>query len=324
MYKFLIMPAFPKPKFSYSVNVNKEKANLITYRDTKKDRAIPKKSDGKLLLATWNIANLGLQVREAEHYKLIAEILSWFDLIAVQEVNDDLEGLRELQKYLPGYSTIFTDEGGNNERMCYLFESSKVTTLEKFGELSVPPSEYRFIKLPGVTTKFDGFDRNPFLASFKAGKLEFLLLNVHLYFGDESEKKSIERRCLETFCVSRWADLRRKSKYCYTPNIIALGDFNLPKKEDSDPVYKALRAKGLELPDHSTKIYSNISNDADYDQIAFFPGLKDKLTGNSGVFDFDGAIFPDMYASKKESEFKSYLRYYISDHRPMWIELDVS
>lgn len=318
------MPAFPKPKFPYSVNVAAEKANLITYRDTKTGRSIPKKNSSKLLLATWNIANLGLQVRDAEHYKLIAEIISWFDLVAIQEVNDDLEGLREVQKYLPGYNAIFTDEGGNNERMTYLFDASKISTLEKFGELSIPPSDYRHIKLPGVTTKFDGFDRNPFLASFKAKNLEFILLNVHLYFGEESEKKSIERRCLETFCVSRWADLRRKSKYCYIPNIIALGDFNLPKKEDNDPVYKALRARGLELPEHSTKIYSNISNDADYDQIAFFPGLKDKLSGNSGVFDFDGAIFPDMYSSKKESEFKAYLRYYISDHRPMWIELDIN
>jgi endonuclease/exonuclease/phosphatase family metal-dependent hydrolase len=318
------MPAFPKPKFSYTVNVPKEKSNLIAHRDTKPGRAIPQKKNNRLLLATWNIANLGLQIREAEHYKLIAEIISWFDLIAIQEVNDDLEGLREVQKYLPGYKTIFTDEGGNNERMAYLYDASKISILEKFGELSIPPSDYKFIKLPGVSSKFDGFDRNPFLATFKVGNLELLLLNVHLYFGDESEKKSIERRCLETFCVSRWADLRRKSKYCYTPNIIALGDFNLPKREDNDPVYKALRAKGLELPDHSTKIYSNISNDADYDQIAFFPGLKNKLTGKSGVFDFDGGIFPDLFSSKTAAEFKGYLRYYISDHRPMWIELDIS
>lgn len=318
------MPAFPKPKFSYAVNVTKEKNNLKTFRDTKPGRAIPAKKNDKLLLATWNIANLGLQDRNDEHYRLIAEVISWFDLISIQEVNDDLEGLRELQKHLPGYNTIFTDEGGNNERMAYLYDSSKVSTTEKFGELSIPPSEYKNIKLPGVASKFEGFDRNPYLASFKANKLELILLNVHLYFGKESEKKSIERRCLEAFCVSRWADLRRKSKYCYTPNIIALGDFNLPKKEESDPVYKALKAKGLELPDHSTKIYSNISDDAAYDQIAFFPGLKNILTGNSGVFDFDGGIFPDLYASKTAAEFRAYLRYYMSDHRPMWMELDIS
>jgi hypothetical protein len=89
-------------------------------------------------------------------------------------------------------------------------------------------------------------------------------------------------------------------------------------------VYKALRAKGLELPEHSTKIYSNIANDADYDQIAFFPGLKTKLTGKSGVFDFDGGIFPDLHTSRTAAEFRAYLRYYISDHRPMWVELDIS
>jgi len=318
------MPAFPKPKFSYVVNVAKERNHLRSYRDSKPGRAIPTKKTNKLLLATWNIANLGLQVRNAEHYKIIAEIISWFDLVAVQEVNDNLEGLRHLMKVLPGYSAIFTDGGGNNERMAYLFDPDKVTTLEKSGELSIPPSDYRYIKLPRVTTKYEGFDRNPYLATFKVRSFEFLLANVHLYFGDESEKKSIERRCLETFCVSRWVDLRRKSKYCFTPNIIALGDFNLPMRDDNDPVYQALKSKGLELPNHSTKIYSNIADDAEYDQIAFLPGIKNRLTGNGGVFDFDGGVFPDMYASRTKAEFRGYLRYYLSDHRPMWMELDVT
>jgi hypothetical protein len=58
-------------------------------------------------------------------------------LIAIQEVNDDLEGLNELQKHLPQYKAIFIDEGGNNERMTYLYDASKVSILEKFGELSI-------------------------------------------------------------------------------------------------------------------------------------------------------------------------------------------
>jgi hypothetical protein len=170
------MPAFPKPKFSYTVNVTKEKNNLIAHRDNKPGRAIPSKKNNKLLLATWNIANLGLQVRETEHYKLIAEIISWFDLVAIQEVNDDLEGLRELQKYLPTYKVIFTDEGGNNERMAYLYDASKVSNLEKFGELSVPPSDYKFIKLPGVTSKFDGFIEIHFWLRLKLANLSYFCL----------------------------------------------------------------------------------------------------------------------------------------------------
>ena len=37
------------------------------------------------------------------------------------------------------------------------------------------------------------------------------------------------RRALEAYAVARWADLRRKDKDAYVSNIIALGDFNLPK-----------------------------------------------------------------------------------------------
>jgi hypothetical protein len=146
---------------------------------------------------------------------------------------------------------------------------------------------------------------------------------VHLYFG-KNDKFSIERRCLETYGVARWADLRRRSKYCFTSNILALGDFNLPKIETDDPVYKALRSRGLELPEHSSKIYSSIASDSAYDQIAFFPGMKNRLTGQSGVFDYDGAIFPDLFQTHTKGEFKGYLRYYISDHRPMWMELDIT
>ncbi len=318
------MPAFPKPDFPFTFDVTKEKKNLRAYRDTKPGRQIPARSKNKLLLATWNIANLGVQKRETTHYKLLAEIISWFDLVAIQEVNDNLAGLRGIQQELSNdYRTIFSDEAGNNERMAYFYDATKISLMEKVGELSIPPSEYKNIKIDGVASAFNGFDRNPYLATFKVNTFDFLLLNVHLFFGDTS-KASLERRSLETFCVARWADLRRKSKYCYTPNIIALGDFNLPKTQPTDPIYKALVSKGLELPEHTSKIYSAIASDSEYDQIAFFPGIKSRLTGNSGVFDYDGGIFPALYQNHTEGQFKAYLRYYMSDHRPFWMEVDVT
>lgn len=156
-------------------------------------------------------------------------MLSWFDLIAIQEVNDNLSGLQGVRNELPNhYKALYTDEGGNNERMVFLYDSTKITPLEKVGELSIPPNEHEDIKLDGIASAFKGFDRNPFLASFQARNFVFLLLNVHSYFGKD-DQASIERRCLETFCVARWAYLRRRSKYRFIDNIIALGDFNLPK-----------------------------------------------------------------------------------------------
>jgi hypothetical protein len=40
-----------------------------------------------------------------------------------------------------------------------------------------------------------------------------------------------------------------------------------------------------------------------------------------GVFDYDGAVFPDLWKTRGDAVFKRYLRYYLSDHRPMWVEL---
>ena len=195
--------------------------------------------------------------------------------------------------------------------------------LEEIAELAVPPNDYKNIKLPGIATTFNGFDRTPYMVGFQAGNFRFTLLNVHLYFGHDSKAASINRRCLEAFCVARWAALRSKSKYAYTTNVLALGDFNLPKTDLTDKVFNALSAKGLQLPQHSTKVYSNINNDMAYDQIAFLPGLKSKIIQH-GVFSYDNVIFSDLYNSKTKEQFKNYLKYYISDHRPMWLELDVS
>jgi endonuclease/exonuclease/phosphatase family metal-dependent hydrolase len=149
-----------------------------------------------------------------------------------------------------------------------------------------------------------------------------MFVNVHLYYGDD-EQESIERRSLETFAVAKWADLRKKSPFSFTRELVALGDFNMPKSEADDPIFKALTKLGLELPEHSTQIASSISSDANYDQIAFLPETTQHcFTGLKGVFDYDAVIFPDLWqngANKKN--FKTYLRYYISDHRPMWVQL---
>ncbi len=64
--------------------------------------------------------------------------------------------------------------------------------------------------------------------------------------------------------------------------IVALGDFNMPKREPGDPILDALARLGLELPEHSSEIGSNLQSDKHYDQIAFFPGdTKQRFTGRT-------------------------------------------
>jgi endonuclease/exonuclease/phosphatase family metal-dependent hydrolase len=318
------MPPFPKPTFSYEYRISSQINALRQYRDTKPGRAIPEKAVDRMLLATWNVANLGVQERREKDYLLIAELVSWFDLVAMQEVNDDLSGLRAIQRHLPrSFRLLFSDAGGNNERLAFIYDSNKVALLEEVGEVAIPPTDIQDIRLPGIEEGFEGFDRNPYLAGFRRNSFVFILVNVHLYFGSESTT-SVERRSLETYAVARWADIRRQSPYAYSRDIVALGDFNLPKAEPGDPIYETLTDRGLHLPEHSTQIGSTIQTDSHYDQVAFFPGeTQTEFTANIGLFDFDGALFRTLWRTRAPQEFFAYVRYCVSDHRPLWAEFRV-
>jgi len=316
------LPVFPKPKFDFEYNVD---AEIVRLREHKQARAIPNREEGKLLVATWNIANLGAQQRRDPDLSLIAEIIGWFDIVAIQECRENFGDLFDLHEKLPGpYRVIMSDAAGNNERMAFLYDGSKLTALEEIGEIAFPPSRYKAVKLPGIEQPFDGFDRTPYLAAFSAGGTSFMFVNVHLFFGN-NKPASIARRSLETFAVAKWSDGRRKSRFSFTRELVALGDFNMPKSEPGDPIFKALTKLGLELPEHSTQIASSISTDAKYDQIAFLPETTQRcFTGLKGVFDYDTVIFPDLWQDGTNTKnFRAYLRYYISDHRPMWVQLSI-
>jgi hypothetical protein len=96
-------------------------------------------------------------------------------------------------------------------------------------------------------------------------------------------------------------------------------------RDASDPVYRALTRRGLHLPEHSTKVgASNIRDAAQYDQMAVFPGAMGDAITATGVFDFDGAVFRDLWGNGTKAEaskFRSYPKYYLSDHRPLWAQL---
>ncbi|HKG44797.1 MAG TPA: endonuclease/exonuclease/phosphatase family protein [Gaiellaceae bacterium] len=319
------VPPFPKPRFSYDYDLAHELAALRAYRKQKPGRQIPAKSKGKLLLATWNVANLGAQDRLDSDYELIAELVGWFDLVAIQEVNDDLRGIEAIHERLPKrYDLMFSDASGNRERQAFLYDSRKVSRLREVGRIAIPPSQLPRIKLPNSAAKFEGFDRGPYLASFGCGSFRLGLVNVHLFFGSE-EPVDLDRRTLETFAVAWWADKTHRDANSYVGDIVPLGDFNLPKAVPGDRIFDALVALGLEAPPHSSQVGSAIASDNQYDQIAFFPGAtKDRFTGACNVFDFDGALFQDLWSARPPQQFREYVRFHLSDHRPLWAEFSTA
>lgn len=311
------MPPFPKPDTNYDYDLDDELARL---REHRRLRAVPDRGDDRLLLATWNIANLGVQERREQDHRLIAELIGWFDVVAVQEVADDLSGLYAIRDLLPDRRILVSDTAGNDERAAFVYDPEKVELRELVGRLSVPPSDFRHVHLEGVKGEFRGFDRSPYLAAFRAGAFTFLVVNVHLFFGSD-DPDDVGRRALETYAVARWADLRRASDHAYTKDIVALGDFNLPVVGEGDPIFEALTSRGLVLPPHLSNVGgSSIFGGKHYDQIAIFPGETSELSERVDTFDFDNALFRELWDPDDPAPFLAYTRYYLSDHRPLWAE----
>ncbi|MGE3495029.1 MAG: endonuclease/exonuclease/phosphatase family protein [Gemmatimonadales bacterium] len=318
------MPPFPKPTVDYAYDLAVERRRLRAHR---RARAMPRKGPGRLLVGSWNIANFGLQERRNDDLALIAELLSWFDVVAVQECRENFADLYQVV-HLMGtkYQVLMSDAGGNNERLVFIYDRRKLGLLDEIGEVSIAPSRAKSVKLEPEGAPFVGFDRPPYLASFNltGTPLSVQLVNVHLFFGSPGPA-DVARRALEVKAVARWAALRNQSPYAGARELIALGDFNMPKarRDGGNVVYDALTSRGLVTPGHSTVVGSSIASDNQYDQVAMFPKTTKAWLVDIGVFDFDAVVFKDLWAMGDVKQFQGYVRYYLSDHRPMWVELGV-
>ena len=338
----------PTPKHIFSVT--KEKSAITKHF---KKREVPVLQPGRLLLATWNIANLGVQKRSEDALKVIAHTLKRFDLIAVQEVNAKFGPFVDIVKSMGSeFDYVMNDTAGNAERLAFVYRKSKVNIRNLFGEVALRKHEYpkRTVtvhytyysqkkKAKYKNVRFTPFDRNPFIGSFSAGIIDFTLVNVHLYFGKfqnssnpENHKKYC-RRVLEIFALSRWASRRTDKTKTYDKDILLLGDMNVPKMEPNESTFKALTKFGMKPIEYLTKTGgTNLGNDKTYDQMAFAPGSINNRILDYGVFDFDNAVFSDLWTDlsnkfsekKAISKFNGYVKHHFSDHRPVWVELDIN
>ena len=301
------------------------------------DKQIPAKTATEtLLLATWNICNFGDNRRnESLHY--LAEIISRFDLIAVQEVASNLAGLQKLVSLLGhNWDYIVTDstEGtaGGGERMAFIFDRCKVFFRKMAGELVLPDSKLIDNKLQ--------FARTPFTVSFQAGWFRFILATVHIFYGTSS--KEDPRRVAEIGSVAEFLKNRAKKE---NESYILLGDFNIFNQGDA--TMKALESKGFYIPNAIKKHPTDLGKNKFYDQIAFNLKLDKDMTvfseaeQRAGAFDYTETIYPpqdvsiyqeffdEKYVNGKTTQQieKYYLTtwrtYQMSDHLPLWIELQI-
>ena len=107
----------------------------------------------------------------------MAEVIDRFDLVAVQEVRDDLDALQRLMRALGRHwnfmcTDVTLGRQGNGERMAFLYDTRKVKFTGLAGELVVP-GEFEVLQ----------FARTPFITSWQANWAKFALCTVHIFYG---------------------------------------------------------------------------------------------------------------------------------------------
>lgn len=250
-------------------------ARLIALRDALAPVRQKRCGDGSLLLATWNIRDFdsnkfGFGPRKLESMYYLAEVISCFDLVAVQEINRDLGPLLDLMAILgPEWDYIVTDanEGrsGNGERMAFLYNTAAVYFRKIAGEVVLPQGQTIVGTESGAEADGDGtgqFARTPFLVAFGSGWFRFSLCTVHIYYGTESGRGLRQRineiRELVQFFARRQDSEVRDNKKRVTQgggkpapaqaeNYILLGDFNVVSPEHE--TMRALKDHKFTVPD---------------------------------------------------------------------------
>src|SRR5918994_1842701 len=254
-------------------------ARLLTLREAL-EREIPRRNiGGTLLLATWNIREFDSPSygdRKDEPLYYIAEIIDHFDLVAIQEVRDNLKALERLMDLLGSWwKYVLTDvtEGtpGNRERMAFLYDSRKVRFGGLAGEVVIPPEKEE----DGKTLKpAKQLARTPYLTGFGVDWFKCQICTTHILYGkgvSEDPERLEEIRVLAQFLADR-----TKEKYAWAKNMILLGDFNI--FDTSDQTMQAILEAGFTIPEKLQGHPSNAPKTRHYDQIAFIaPELENHL-----------------------------------------------
>ena len=302
-------------------------ANALDRRD-----GVPPRRPDNLLIATWNIRAFGgltekwraaegdSPLRNLADICAIAEIVSRFDVVALQETRDNLTALRAMMARLgEHWAFIITDVGlgnpANGERLAYVYDRGRVKASGLAGELVVPADG---LEGHGRARLKKQFARSPYAVSFAVGRQAFTLVTLHVLYG-----RNASERTGELGAIGRWLADRARSGTDFNNNMIALGDFNIDGLHD--PNYQAFTAQGLRPPaalaEQPRTIYDTPRKKHFYDQIAWFTeGGRRRLTlgyaGVAGLFDWTSCLL-----AGQPNDHRSWR---ISDHYPLWCEFELA
>ncbi len=247
----------PLPPFDGADPPASIKAEMLALRSAL-DGQIPPKRDGvsNLLIATWNLkafSSLTEAWTAGSHQSpkrdwralwAITEIASRFDVIAIQEVKGDLKALRTMLKTLgPDWQFLMTDvtrgAAGNLERLAFLFDGRRIKLSGLACELVVPEERLQTIAPDALKRQFA---RTPYAVGFRSGNVTFVLVTLHVLYGERAEERAPELKAIAEW-MADWA----KEATEWEQNLLVLGDFNIDRF--GSPLWESLIVTGLTVPE---------------------------------------------------------------------------
>ena len=242
-------------------------------------------------LTAWNIRIFSDGSRNDDELHHIAKVLRHYDFIAIVELRDErvlkrIEGV--LERMGRDYDYVMSPPVGAKvkERYAFLFDPQIVRVIED-GEVFPDPN--------------DAFLREPYFATFRAGKFDFTAIAMHVIWGDTVNQR--RREVQELAKVYRAVQAADDAEQ----DVILLGDFN--RNPDDQLAYGPL----LSIPSmgHLFQLpqKSHIKDTSLYDNIFFQTRHVTEYTGDSGIDHFDETHFGNDDAAASLA---------VSDHRPVW------
>ncbi len=299
------------------------------------DADIPAKQSDNLLIATWNLRAFSSLTRkwtatsndspkrDLRGLRAIIEILSRFDVVAIQELKGNLRALRDTMHFLgDDWAFLMTDvtggAAGNMERLAFIFHRTRVKPSGLAAELVVPPER---LERMGENILTEQFARTPYAVSFQRKDTTFILVTLHAIFSDEPADRLPELQELADW-MRDWA--ARSNRFHH--NLLTLGDFNIDRQ--GSPLFDAFTSTGLTVPDALLHLPRTIfddpgdsSADSYYDQIAWFTtgsrALIDLTLLSGGTFDFLPHVYTNTNLSRASISFR------VSDHYPLWVNFGI-
>jgi len=227
----------------------------------------PRRIYGTALMGSFNIRKLGSsRNRSAETWQFLARICKQFDLIAIQEIMDDLSGLNRIMEYIgPEFGMVVSDKtgvfpgaSGLGERLGFIFRWSIVERGEVISDITYdrtkvieimadnyqaihkvmqPYSEKYLEYKVGTRGKprniklpaFLSFIRQPYCVSFKIkGLPETQPYEFMAVNAHLFFGDYMSDRRQEFHALMQWIIERVKNNdKAYYPNFVLLGDLNL-------------------------------------------------------------------------------------------------